>query len=192
MLGDGMMPTGENLAECQSRGIDLYSPMKGERDPANPALRTDPTIPVAAALIEKLPTIRVTRAGRTPVERRRYKAAAGDCQACPLRALCVHGRSRSRTLSREPHEDLRDAHARKMATQKAQDLYAQRRRPGERPFAVIKQAFGARGFLLRGLLRVRQEWQWLAASFNLDRLMSFLRNRAGPPPPPPRVAVPLP
>ena len=44
----------------------------------------------------------------------------------------------------------------------------------------IKQTFGARNFLLRGLKNVRQEWRWLASSFNLDRLMSLMRIRAGP------------
>ncbi len=51
----------------------------------------------------------------------------------------------------------------------------------ERPFAVIKQQFGARRFLLRGLANVKTEWQWLATAFNLERLLSFLRRRAGPP-----------
>jgi hypothetical protein len=46
---------------------------------------------------------------------------------------------------------------------------------------MIKHHYGARRFLLRGLDRVRQEWQWLATAFNLDRLMSLFRSRAGPP-----------
>ena len=220
VLADGMMSTGENLSECQTRGIDLYSPIKGEINPANPALRSDPTQPVATELVARLPTGSVTRdgkkqtqftkqafvygkenncyycpqgktlsfsgtsmetrAGGMKVERTRFKASADDCQGCPLLAMCVAGKAKQRTLSREPHEDLREAHAKKMATDAAQEIYAARRHPGERPFAVIKQAFGARSFLLRGLNNVRQEWQWLASSFNLDRLMSLMRSRAGP------------
>lgn len=220
VLADGMMSTGENLSECQTRGIDLYSPIKGEIDPTNPALRSDPTQPVPTELIDRLPTGSVnrtgkkqtqftkqafvydkekdcyycpqgkplsfsgtsteTRAGRAKVERRRFKASVDDCQGCPLLAMCVAGKSKQRTLSREPHEDLRAAHAKKMATDEAQEIYTTRRHPGERPFAVIKQAFGARSFLVRGLKNVRQEWRWLASSFNLERLMSFMRSRAGP------------
>ncbi len=52
----------------------------------------------------------------------------------------------------------------------------------ERPFAVIKQQFGVRQFLLRGLSRVRTEWRWLATAFNLERLPA--RSRAGPSLPP--------
>lgn len=220
VLADGMMSSGENLSECRARDIDLYSPIPLEIDPANPALRSNPTQPVAAELIGRLPTISVKRDGRTTTQfskqafvydkenncyhcphgktlsfsgtstesraggmkivRRRFKASADDCHECPLLAMCVAGKAKQRTLSREPHEDLREAHAKKMATDAAQEIYAKRRHPGERPFAVIKQTFGARSFLLRGLKNVRQEWRWLASSFNLERLMSFMRSRAGP------------
>jgi hypothetical protein len=48
---------------------------------------------------------------------------------------------------------------------------------------LIKQQFGTRKFLLRGLEKVRTEWNWLATAFNLERLISLtLRSRAGPPP----------
>jgi transposase len=220
VLADGMMSSGENLTECQARGIDLYSPIAMEIDPDNPALRSDPTQPVPAELIDRLPTGSVkrngkkvtqftkqafvynkehdcyycpqgkmlsfsgtsteTRAGGTKIERRRFKATDADCQGCPLLVMCVAGQAKQRTLSREPHEEVRAAHARKMATDAAQEIYAGRRHPGERPFAVIKQTFGARSFLLRGLKNVQQEWRWLTSSFNLDRLMSLMRSRAGP------------
>jgi hypothetical protein len=45
---------------------------------------------------------------------------------------------------------------------------------------LIKHTFGAHSFLLRGLKDVRQEWRWLERNFNLDRLMSLMRSRAGP------------
>jgi len=220
VLADGMMSSGENLSECQTRGIDLYSPITFEAPTENPALRSDLTQPVSAELIHHLPTATVKRDGRTTtqfakqafvfdkasdcyycphgkilpfsgtsmetraggmkVERRRFKASEDDCQNCPLLALCVAGKTKHRTLSREPYEELREAHAKKMASPEAQEIYAARRHPGERPFAVIKHSFGARSFLLRGLNNVRQEWRWLASSFNLDRLMSFLRSRPGP------------
>ena len=191
-----------------------------ELDPDNPALRSHPTQPVPAELIDCLPTVSIKRDGRKTTQfskqafvydrenncyhcpqgktllfsgtstapraggmkivRRRVKASPDDCQACPLLAMCVAGKAKQRTLSREPHESLRETHARKMATEAAQEIYAGRRHPGERPFAVIKQAFGARSFLLRGLKHVRQESRWLASSFNLDRLMSLMRSRAGP------------
>ena len=75
-------------------------------------------------------------------ESRRYKSAAEDCAGCPLRNLCLQGKAKRRTISREQHESHREAHAAKMATDEAQQKYQRRRHAGERPFAVIKQQFG--------------------------------------------------
>ena len=50
----------------------------------------------------------------------------------------------------------------------------------ERPFAVIRQHFGARLLLLRGLDQVKTEWRWLTVAFNLQCLMRLVRSRAGP------------
>jgi transposase len=112
--------------------------------------------------------------------RERYKADPQACAGCPLRERCLRGKAKQRQISREQHEGLREAHARRMATPEAKAKYAQRRHPGERPFAMIKHHLGARRFLLRGLDRVRIEWNWLATAFNLQRLMNLIESRAGP------------
>jgi transposase len=112
--------------------------------------------------------------------RSRYQATETACASCPLRARCLQGKAQARQINREQYEMHRERHARKMATPEAQATYALRRHPGERPFAVIKHQFGLRRFLLRGLSRVRTEWRWAATAFNLQRLMSLLRSRAGP------------
>jgi len=113
--------------------------------------------------------------------RHRYQADPRDCAACPLRARCLRGQTKRRQIYHEQHETLRIAHARRMATPEARQIYARRRHPGERPFAIIKHHFGARRFLLRGLERVRCEWQWLTTAFNVHRLIGLIRSRAGPP-----------
>lgn len=219
MLADGLSATGENLAQCTERGIELYAPLPGSTNAENPALRDDPTQPVAAEDIDRLPTTTTKRRGQSDTQfdkrafiydeandcywcpagkslphahttsephrgrrriRKRYKASPEDCAGCPLREQCIRANAKQRTLNREQYESHREAHAKKMATEAAQEKYSRRRHPGERPFAVIKHQFGARRFLLRGLAQVRQEWTWLSIAFNLDRLMGLIRNRAGP------------
>jgi len=224
LLADGMMSSGENLAKCAELGIDLYSPIKlGVEN--NPAVRPDPSVPVAAADLDRLPTTTTkhkdgtqttkfnkdaftydaerncywcpagkelpyshttseTQNGRRR-ERSRYVANPADCAGCPLAARCLSAKAKARTTGHEQHEALRLAHAKKMAQDAAKKKYARRRSPGERPFAVIKQHFGARRFLTRGLARVRHEWMWLASAFNLQRLMSLIRSGADPPAPAP-------
>jgi len=130
--------------------VTLYSPA-AELDPAkNPAVRDDPTQPVAAERWNELPTSEVQNNSS-----RRYE-----------------------------HDALQEKLARRMATAEARAKYARRREVAERPFAVIKQQFGARRFLLRGIEQVRTAWRWLATAFNLERLLSLLRSRAGPAPAP--------
>jgi transposase len=112
--------------------------------------------------------------------RRRYQAAAEACATCPLRDRCLTGRTKARQINREQYEASRERHAQRMAQPEAQEIYAERRHVGERPFAVIKHHYGLRRFLLRGLERVQAEWHWAACAFNLQRLMSLGLSRAGP------------
>jgi hypothetical protein len=114
-------------------------------------------------------------------ERRRYKSDPALCGTCPLRARCLKGGTNRREVSRYEHDALQEELARRMSTKEAKATYARRRHVAERPFAMIKHHYGARRFLLRGLDRVRQEWQWLVTAFNLGRLMSLYSSRAGPP-----------
>lgn len=120
------------------------------------------------------------RSGEGRAVRTRYKAAESSCAACPLRERCLQSTAKRREISRYAHEALQEQLAQRMATAAARATYARRREVVERPFAVIKHHFGARRFLLRGLAKVRIEWRWLAMAFNLERLMSLLRSRAGP------------
>jgi hypothetical protein len=220
MLGDGAMPSGENLTALEAMGVTLYSPIGAANGEENPALREDVTQPVAAELWDRLPTIEVKnrsgekqtqltkeafvyaagndcywcpggkklspqqpislRRGKRLVQRTCYKAEQAACAACPLRDRCLQKNAQRRQVSRYLHDPLAEKLARRMATPEAKKKYARRREVCERPFAVIKQQFGARRFLLRGLAKVRIEWRWLTTAFNLDRLMSLLRNRDGP------------
>lgn len=63
VLADGMMATGENLAECAARDIELYSPLPGQTDAENPALRDDLAQPVSPEDRDRLPTKTIKRKG---------------------------------------------------------------------------------------------------------------------------------
>lgn len=120
------------------------------------------------------------RCGAGRAVRTRYKAAQSACAACPLHGRCLQQGAKRREVSRYEHAALAEQLARRMTTSEARTKYARRREVVERPFAVIKQHFGVRQFLLRGLAKVRTEWRWLTIAFNLGRLMSLQRSRAGP------------
>lgn len=112
--------------------------------------------------------------------RTRYRSNPDECADCPLRARCLQADNERREVSRYENESLVEELTERMATPEAQEKYARRRHVGEWPFAVIKHQWGVRQFLLRGLENVRTEWRWLATAFNLWRMMSGRRDRAGP------------
>lgn len=114
------------------------------------------------------------------VTRTHYAARANACAACPLREKCLTAKSDHREINRYEHDDLMEAHTQRMATDEAKQKYSARSHRGERPFAQVKHHFGARGFLLRGLQKVRIEWNWLMTAFNLRTLITLLQPRPGP------------
>ena len=115
--------------------------------------------------------------------RDRYRADAETCSGCPLADVCLRKPGIGRQVTHEQHEQQRVAHAKKMATDEAKEIYKTRQHAGELPFAMMKWFFRMDQFLTRGLDRVSQEYDWLSAGFNLHRLLSLIRHSTGPPPP---------
>lgn len=104
-----------------------------------------------------------------------YGANPDDCAACSLQPDCF---KQSRSLRRRRiecgvHEKAKQAHAAKMRKPESKEKYARRAAATERPFAVIKQFFGVRAFLTRGLDCVRNEWNWLAIAHNIHKIMNL-------------------
>ena len=87
LLADGMMSTGDNLSKCEAAGIDLYSPIKLGSSDDNPAVRPDPSQPVAAGDIDRLPTTTTKKKDGTKSTKFNKDAfvydADADCYWCP-------------------------------------------------------------------------------------------------------------
>jgi hypothetical protein len=94
-----------------------------------------------------------------------------NCVGCPLAEACVKSKTGLRTISRDQHEPLREAMEAKLTTAAGQAAYARRRWICETVFATIKGALGVRQFLLRGLAKVKIEWDWVCTAFNLRKLV---------------------
>ncbi len=82
-----------------------------------------------------------------------------------------HGEKPPPAVGRIPKDlDAKGRMRRKLATSKGRKTYARRKVIVEPVFGQIKQAQGIRGFLLRGLDKVRHEWALICASHNLLKL----------------------
>ena len=61
----------------------------------------------------------------------------------------------------------------RLQTQKGKRLYALRKHTPEPVFGIIKAALGFRQFLLRGLDKVRAEWNLVTMAYNMKRLFTL-------------------
>jgi len=108
-----------------------------------------------------------------------YRAPREACRQCALRSACAPPKARpqwvrSITRLQEPAATL--AFKAKMATEAAQQIYAQRSRIAEFPHAWIKERCGLRQFRCRGRLKATMEATWAALSYNLTRWFALRRR----------------
>ncbi len=96
-FADGMMGTGENLAQCHALDIELYSPSEIDMESDNPALRPDLTQPIPAEDIPKLQTTETKhRDGSTTVQFHKNAFVydeENNCYRCPngkSLGVCAH------------------------------------------------------------------------------------------------------
>jgi transposase len=98
------------------------------------------------------------------------------CQDCPLAAVCKGQGNRTRSVSRDQHEDVRQAMIAKLSSEAGRKTYGRRKWICETVFAMGKGNWGFRRFLLRGLEKVRTEWTWLCTALNLGKLTREVRR----------------
>ena len=68
---------------------------------------------------------------------------------------------------------MRDRTARRMASPEGRAVYRKRAPAIEGVFGTTKQALGIRQSLLRGLDKVRTEWNWICCAYNLRKYLSL-------------------
>jgi hypothetical protein len=103
--------------------------------------------------------------GRT-VEVTTYRCPQEHSQACPLARRCTSG-GKGRTIKRNEHEELIEAHRAKMETPEARAIYRKRSQTVELRFADAKEHRGLRRFRGRGLAPARIEAGLCVLAHNL-------------------------
>ena len=97
-----------------------------------------------------------------------------ECEGCGLAKDCLSGSAKSRMVSRDQHEGVREAAVARRRAEEGQKTYRRRAWLAETPYAFIKTVMGLRQFLLRGLDKVRTEWRWACTAYNLQKLVSIM------------------
>ena len=160
VLVDSGYPSGEDLAQCESRNVEVIAPWNENSFTAEKRAEAGKDAPIRKDEFTWDPTIpgyhcpqghsltyrkRTTKqkANGDSVSLEIYQADAADCNECPLKARCVHSRSGARTVRRQPHEDLIDKMRARMKTPEGKALYRHRGCTVERRFADLKSYRGA-------------------------------------------------
>ena len=201
-MADTSFATGPNLEQLAAQDITPIMPTGTDFRSRNPANRPDPTQPVPQDQWTHLPKTGKTFGpsafiydeqhdeyrcpmGKplTPQGKGRRRNGArytsygcAGCQGCPLASQCLDKGTSARTITRDQYQHLRDETGRRMATEEGIALYQKRAPLVETVFARIKQHLGIRGFLLRGLDKVRAEWDWICCAYNLKILLGLYRQ----------------
>lgn len=207
VAADTSFATGENLALLEQQGIKAYMPTRSASPPDNPALRENPTGPVAEEDLARLPR-KAQRFNRTAfvydADADRYYCPAGNALApwkkdrhkniarvhygcpgaadCPCASHCVKKGQRFRTIIRDEYEPLREQANARMAKPAGQEIYRSRAPGVEGVFGHVKFDMGIRQFLLRTLTLVRVEWAWICTAHNIKKLLkaSALPQKVAP------------
>jgi hypothetical protein len=198
LLADSNFSSGETLERLEAEGVVPYLPSGTEFRKMNPANRPDPTEAVSADQRDRLPRTKTHlnanafvydeehdcyscpmgkvlefqttgRHHRSGNPYRRY--ACPGAEGCPLADRCVKGKARRRTVARDRYQDARDRAGRRLASAEGQAIYARRAPVAEGVFGIIKFSLGIRQFLLRGMKKVKIEWNWICGAFNLKKLL---------------------
>jgi len=146
--------------------------------------------PMGRSLVPRRTSTHLTAEG--PVRRTDYECRS--CKGCALATECLSRKARNRIVGRDQFEAARENTARRMHTEEGRAIYRRRAPTIEGTFGNTKSIMGIRGFLLRGLRKVRTEWLWICTAFNLGKLlrMRAAHRRSGAPPPSPRHVPPTP
>jgi hypothetical protein len=201
ILADSGFASGENLQAVEGKGIESYMPTGTDFRDSNPANRPDPTQPVPQGQRKDLPR-KGKRLGRAafvydgasdqyycPVGKVLVRRKTGHqtrtgvayteygCPGragCPLACECIPKKAARRRIMRDVYQDIRDTVGRRMATPEGAQVYRRRAPIVEGVLGYIKHQMGVRHFLVRGLNKVRTEWNWVCGAYNLKKLLRLM------------------
>jgi len=100
----------------------------------------------------------------------RYASRRSVCRACPLRERCLAKKGARREIERWQHEAVIERHRARLSRDGG-DMMRRRKALAEHPFGTLKCRAGYRRFLVRGLAKVRGEWNLMALGYNFGRVL---------------------
>lgn len=182
VIADGAYGSEENYAFLNQAGVGNYLKYNNFRKEQRPRYKPNPfagdqmayeaekdelICPAGKRLKYRYTTRRKTANGYRG-ERRVYEA--GDCQECPLKQQCTRGKGNRVVEISFRLQEWREQACRNLTSEHGKKLRARRGVEVEGVFGRIKEDWGFRRFLLRGLDKVKTEWGILCMAHNFAKL----------------------
>jgi transposase len=177
VTGDSAYGTVENVAAIEKAGISAYMALKGAGQGrpffGKDEFAYDPehdlyTCPAGEPLVPRMRNVARSLIG--------YRAKAGTCEACSLRAECTTSKT-GRQILRHFDEEYVDRVKGYRGTFLYEKALRKRRVWVESLFAEAKDWHGMRRFRLRRLEKVNIEALLIASGQNVKRLLTFGQRR---------------
>jgi len=106
-----------------------------------------------------------------------YRTERGTCAACSVKEKCTTDVKLGRAITRDGYEEYRERMRAKISTIEGRAIYGKRKCLVEPVFGQIKTRNGFSQFLLRGLEKVKLEWQIVATAHNLLKITSAIMKK---------------
>ena len=182
MVVDGAYPTHDAIEAMAKDGIDLIGPLPDRNHTSLDSLKrrgiTAEFYPQAFTYNESTDSYTCPANKTLHFEteekqkggiKRRYRACASVCRACPFQAQCCPGSKKGRSVLRQQKSEAVRAFEAKMQTEEAIKIYKERAGVAETPNAWFKDKFGLRQFRLRGIAKVGMEALWACLTYNISQ-----------------------
>lgn len=99
------------------------------------------------------------------------------CKNCPFREQCAGKKRARRVIQRDTREHLREQMKLKLNSIEGRTTYNRRCHPVEAIFGHLNFNLGYSIFLLRGLSKVKAEFNIMCSAFNLMKIINLMNNK---------------
>lgn len=176
---------GEDMEKLEERGFDLYVPVRNiakitDKDMFKKSSFTyDPKIDAYICPENKI----LKNAGsylekRTQQLRTQFVSRKKDCGSCEYKDECCKKQKRKK-ITATPHDKMFNRIKEKLSTTEGWAVYNLRKQTVERSIGDIKQNKSFRSFILRGLKKVKNEFNLVCIAHNLVLINNKLNRKIG-------------
>jgi transposase len=164
--------SGQNLAEAVQMGVDVYIDDPNRQRVDNENYKYDKVNfiydPQADTYI--CPEGKLLELKSEKEDKSIYECTA--CPLCPAKEVCT--KAKTRTIKRDKNEHFIEANREKILSEEGKKEYKKRMHTVEPVFGNLKFNLGFRQFLLRGLKKVKGEFNLMCIAHNIKKIFKYV------------------